>query len=85
MMINQMLKDNAEKQYGSAALKKNKLALIYDHCIHSFREESISHIQIEGLFRETICLCVMLLEYVFENHQRGQAKHISNINTPVHQ
>ena len=84
-MINQILKVNAKKQYGSATLKKNKMALIYDHCIHSFLEETKSHIQNEGLFGKTICQRVMLTEYVFENHRRGQLKHISYINTPVHQ
>ena len=49
-LINQMLKVNAEKQYGSTTLKKNKMAMINDHCINSFREVSISHIQFQGLF-----------------------------------
>ena len=54
-MINQMLKVNAEKQYGSATLKKNKMAMINDHTIQIFRESSITHIQFQGMFRESIC------------------------------
>ena len=46
------------------------MAMIYDHSIQGFREDSMTHIQLQNLFGEVVLQRVMLTENMFENHLR---------------
>ena len=61
------------------------MAMIYDHSIQGFREDSMTHIQLQSMFGEAIRQQVMLTEYMFEDHMRDMKQHSTYIITPMYQ